>query len=65
MVAPVDIAHTYISDDAKGAWGMSRCRQVYGNEIVFAEAGSIKVQIDNQGLICGNICEDGACEVEG
>jgi len=46
-------------------WKFLCYRKVYENEIINAEYGSVKVETEGQGLICGNICEEGACEVTG
>ncbi|CAM9513141.1 unnamed protein product, partial [Ascophyllum nodosum] len=35
---------------------------VYNNDVADAAVGFIKIETMSQGLICGNTCEDGACE---
>ncbi|CAM9262723.1 unnamed protein product [Pylaiella littoralis] len=37
---------------------------VYGNDFSETEGGSIKARRDPQGVICGNSCTDGDCEVD-
>ncbi|CAN0385323.1 unnamed protein product, partial [Ascophyllum nodosum] len=41
------------------------CSSVYGNDFYNCGEGSIKVVTENQGLICGNTCDEGNCELYG
>lgn len=37
--------------------------QVYKNSFIGADAAAISVRVLPQGMLCGNACEDGPCDI--
>ncbi|CAM9369802.1 unnamed protein product [Ascophyllum nodosum] len=45
-----------------GGHSHGQSNNVYDNDFVGCGEGSVKVITENQGSICGNICDEGNCD---